>query len=62
MSIEKITDEMIQKAIKTCEWRQDVGGIPICQGNVGACHREIEAGRCDTLRRLFEKARAQKND
>lgn len=47
------TKEEIKKAIKTCRWRQPFNGTDICSGNCNICLREIQAGRCDTLQRLF---------
>lgn len=51
-----ITEKEINEAIKHCMWRQDFMGTAICSGNCGVCCVEIESGRCDTLKRLFEKA------
>ena len=54
------TQEEIKEAIKTCKWRQPFNGTDICSGVCNICLREIKAGRCDTLQRLFnEKAREE---
>ena len=57
----EITNKMIQEAIDKCFWRKVVHGIDICAGNCEACSVEIERGRCDTLRKLFGKARKEEN-
>lgn len=51
----EITEEEIKEAIRNCKWRQDFHGTDICAGNCNLCFKEIEAGRCDTLKRLVEK-------
>ncbi len=50
-----ITQEDINNAITNCEWRIDVDGAYICGGNCGVCQVEIEYGRCDALKELFER-------
>ena len=57
----EITDEIIQEAINKCFWRKVVHGVDICAGNCGVCSVEIKRGRCDTLRKLFKKARKEEN-
>lgn len=51
----EITDADIKQAIKTCEWRMNVGGIDVCKGECNICIRTIETGKCDTLQNLFRK-------
>lgn len=51
--MEHPTQEEINKAIKSCKWRQPFHGTDICSGNCNICSREIQAGRCDALQRLF---------
>ena len=59
--MDTITNEMIEQAIKECHWRMVVHGVDVCVGNCGACAVEIERGRCNTLRQLFQKARKEEN-
>ena len=49
----KITQEDIDKAIKECYWRKDVGGASVCSGALAPCSRVIKKGQCDTLIRLY---------
>ena len=50
------TDKEIHDAIDNCEWRDDVCGISVCKGQLGACQRIIQSGQCSTLQELFSKA------
>lgn len=52
--MKEITQKQIDGAIKNCYWRKDIGGVPVCTGDLIPCHRCIELGKCDTLRKLFE--------
>lgn len=49
----EITQEDIDKAIKECYWRKDVGGVSVCGGMLAPCSRIIEKGQCDTLINLY---------
>ena len=49
----EITQEDIDKAIKECYWRKDVGGVSVCGGMLAPCQRTIEKGQCDTLINLY---------
>jgi len=55
----EITQEMIDDAIKNCVWRQKLGDVYICrgemvlQGNVAPCSNVIEDGKCDPFIELF---------
>ena len=49
----EITQNQIEDAIKSCMWRKSLHGVYICTGNCNVCFKEIESGRCDTLKRLF---------
>lgn len=51
------TQDEIDQAIKSCVWRGSMGGVDICNGNISPCMKEIKAGRCDVLKRLFAKYR-----
>lgn len=58
------TQKEINKAIKTCKWRQDFMGAVICSGMCGLCARVIENGECDTLKKMFvgkENSNAEDN-
>ena len=48
-----ITQEQINKAIQNCIWRQEVGEVYICRGDVCPCEKHIAEGRCITLIELF---------
>lgn len=50
-----MTEKELNEAIRTCHWRQMFDGIVICRGDCAPCYRLIEQGRCDTLKRIFEK-------
>lgn len=50
---DKITQEDIDKTIKECYWRKDVGGVSVCGGMLAPCSRTIEKGQCDTLINLY---------
>lgn len=50
----EIRQEDIDKAIKTCYWRKDVGGVSVCGGMLTPCERAIERGECDTLIQLYK--------
>lgn len=50
-----LTDEDIKTAVENCHWRRDVCGIWVCGGDIVPCLKHIDDGRCDTLKRLFEK-------
>lgn len=49
----EITQEQIDKAIKECFWKKEVGGVNICRGVLAPCQVIIEKGQCDTLIKLF---------
>lgn len=57
----KLTEEMLQEAVKNCKWRQNFQGIDICTGDCAPCQRIIESGKCDTLRRLVAEHKADNN-
>lgn len=48
-----IKQEDIDKAIKECYWRKDIGGVNVCSGMLAPCSRTIENGQCDTLINLY---------
>lgn len=50
----EITQEMIDDAIKNCNWRQELSGIDICKGEVTPCSHVIYSGKCDALIKLFK--------
>lgn len=45
--------DIIDKTIKECKWRNTKMGVAICNGNLNLCSLEIEHGRCETLKQLF---------
>lgn len=49
----EITQEMIDNAIKNCIWKQEIGDIYICRGEVAPCSKVIENSKCDVLKELF---------
>lgn len=49
----EITQEAIDRAIKECYWRKDIGGVSVCSGMLAPCSRIIENGQCDTLISLY---------
>lgn len=51
----EITQKQIDDAINNCEWKKDCHGIAVCGGELGACGRIIESGKCPILRELFAK-------
>lgn len=55
----EITQEMIDDAIKNCDWRKEVGEFSICRGEVLVCSHVINSGKCDALKKLF---RGDKNE
>lgn len=48
-----VTQEMINEAVDNCMWRQNVGGVIVCSGDIVPCYKHINDGRCDTLKKLF---------
>lgn len=50
-----MTNEQIEKAIKTCFWRKEVGGIGVCRAVILPCTRALETGVCDTLIKLAKE-------
>lgn len=50
----EIRQEDIDRAIKNCYWRKDVGGVSVCGGMLAPCKRVIERGKCDTLIQLYK--------
>ena len=60
----KSKDDLLKqatKAIKSCHWRKDLGGVSICSGECLPCERAIERGKCDTLIKLFRKTQKGAN-
>ena len=51
----EITQKQIDDAINNCEWKKDCHGITVCGGELGACERIIESGKCPILKELFAK-------
>ena len=48
-------EEYMNKLIKECIWRKDIGdGIIICKGLCGPCQRIIDTGKCDTMIEYFK--------
>lgn len=45
-------NELAEKAIEKCCWRNIELGTPICKGNLAPCQVEIKRGRCEALRTL----------
>lgn len=62
MVSKEITQEVIDKAIKECYWRKDVGGVSVCKGMLTPCSCVIENGQCDTLIDLFKNDREESNE
>lgn len=58
----EVTQEQIDKAIKDCYWRQEVGGVSVCKGMLTPCSRVIHSGKCDTLIELFKSENGGKHD
>lgn len=52
-------NELAEKAIKKCFWRNTEFDTPICKGNLSPCQMEIERGRCDALRTLVDDLRKE---
>lgn len=48
-----IKQKDIDRAIKECYWRKDVGGVSVCGGMLAPCSRIIEKGQCDMLIGLY---------
>jgi len=48
-----ISNDMIDKTIKECKWRNTKMGVAICNGNLNLCSLEIEHGKCEALKQLF---------
>lgn len=52
-------NELAEKAIEECFWRNTEFGTPICKGNLAPCQVEIKRGRCDALRTLVQDLRKE---
>lgn len=50
---------MIDKAIKECKWRNTKMGVAICNENLNLCSLEIEHGKCEVLKQLFNGTSGQ---
>lgn len=50
-----MTNEQIEKTIKECFWRKEVGGIGVCRAVILPCTRALEKGMCDTLIKLAKE-------
>lgn len=57
----ELTDEVINQAIKSCYWRKQVHGVPICVGVASPCILAIEHGHCNTLKALFKNVSMDKD-
>lgn len=55
VAVMEITQKQIDDAINNCEWKKDCHGITVCGGELGACGRIIESGKCPILKELFAK-------
>lgn len=48
-------NDILNNLIETCEWRNDTMGVPICSGELGACAKIIESGKCPVLIKHFKE-------
>ena len=53
--IMEITQKEIDDTINNCEWKMNCNGVDVCGGELGACGRIIESGKCPILKELFAK-------
>lgn len=60
--MKEITQHEIVEAVKSCKWRSVFAGVEICNGNCSPCYVEIDAGRCFTLKELFNGAPKEDED
>lgn len=51
----EITQKEIDDTINNCEWKINCNGVDVCGGELGACGRIIESGKCPILKELFAK-------
>lgn len=48
-------DDTLNNLIKTCEWRNDAIGTPVCNAKIAPCEKIIESGKCPVLIKLFKE-------
>ena len=48
-------NDILNNLIKTCEWRNDTMGVPVCSAELGACTKIIESGKCPVLIKHFKE-------
>lgn len=48
-------NDILNKLIKNCEWRNDNMGIPICSAEIAPCVKIIESGKCPVLIKHFNE-------
>ena len=48
-------NDILNNLIKTCEWRNDAMGVPVCSAELGVCEKIIESGRCPVLIKHFKE-------
>ena len=48
-------NDILNKLIETCEWRNDTMGVPVCNAEIGVCAKIIESGKCPVLIKHFKK-------
>ena len=47
--------EKAKKAVKSCQWRKEVGDVAICAWRLLPCGRVIARGNCDAIKKIFEE-------
>lgn len=50
-----MTEKELNEAIQICHWRQMFNEIVFCRINCAPCSIMIEQGKCNTLKKIFEK-------
>lgn len=48
-------NELIKEIVSKCEWKKEVFGVDICNGNCIPCKNVITSGQCDALIKVFGK-------
>ena len=49
----------VKKAIESCRWRKDMGGVSVCLGMCTPCEVTIDKGNCEALIEYFEQMRKE---
>ncbi len=47
-------NDILNDLIKTCEWRNDTMGVPVCSAEMAPCATIIENGKCPVLIKYFK--------